>query len=362
MSELRIDARVALAPLTTFELGGPAEHFARIEERDTLFEALRWARAAGHEVTVLGGGSNLVVSDRGVSGLVLAMATRGVEVREQPGHVELCAQAGESWDELVARAVEQDLAGLECLSGIPGLVGATPIQNVGAYGQEVSDVIAAVEVLDRESLEIHTLDPSECGFGYRQSVFKEHPERYLLLSVSFALHAHGDATLRYPELRSALQPGKSRPSLREVRNTVLSLRRKKSMLWDAEDENHRSAGSFFTNPLVSAAQAEQVVERALAQGLVSDAREVPRYKQSDGSMKLAAAWLIERAGVRKAERAGHFGVSSRHALCLVHHGGGKSAELIDFARSVRARVQQTFGVTLTAEPVFLGFVGNPFNE
>jgi UDP-N-acetylmuramate dehydrogenase len=282
------------------------------------------------------------------------MAQRGVAVALRGARAEITAAAGEPWDALVAMTVERDLAGLECLSGIPGLVGATPIQNVGAYGQEVAQTICAVRVLDRATLEVHELEPSQCGFGYRTSVFKRDPERCVVLGVRFALSVGGEPKVAYAELQRALGAG-SAPSLSRVRAAVLALRRGKSMLLEPGDDEARSAGSFFLNPVVDAATAERVVQHALARGWAARADEMPRFAADDGRVKLAAAWLIERAGARKGERRGAFAISSRHALALVHHGGGNSAELVAFARELRDRVHAQFGVELVPEPVFLGF-------
>jgi UDP-N-acetylmuramate dehydrogenase len=348
---------VPLAPLTTLELGGAARYFVRARDEATLIDALRWAHERSLEVAILGGGSNLVVSDAGFPGLVIAIALRGVELSLQGATAELTVAAGEPWDEVVAMSVERDLAGLECLSGIPGLTGATPIQNVGAYGQEVAMTIRAVRVLDRATLRVHELPPGDCGFGYRKSRLKQNPERCVVLAVRFALRVGGEALVAYPELQRALGvgPGGAPPPLAEVRAAVLALRRSKSMVLDASDENRRSAGSFFLNPIVDAKQAERVVERALARGWVARADEVPRFAAEDGRVKLAAAWLIERAGARKGERRGAIGISSSHALALVHHGGGTSAELVAFARELQGRVRAELGIELEAEPAFLGF-------
>jgi len=353
MSELLIQTQVPLAALTTLELGGAAEHFVRVQERAHLLEALRWAKLRGMPVTLLGGGSNVLVSDAGVAGLVIQMASCGVQHVHESTHVRVTARAGEPWDAFVASCVQRNLAGIECLSGIPGLVGATPIQNVGAYGQEVADTISSVEVLNRKTLKARWLRPKDCGFGYRASMFKEQPERYVVLSVEYELLENGAPGLRYEELGKALE-ATATPSLAAVRDAVLALRAKKSMVLDPLDENRRSAGSFFTNPIVSPAQADSVVARALAHSMVTDAAQVPRYAQSDGRVKLAAGWLIERAGTRRGERHGHFGVSSRHALSLVHHGGGTTRELLELAARIVERVQGAFDVTLTREPVLLG--------
>ena len=351
---LTISQQRPLAPLTTLQLGGPAEYFVEAADRPTLFDALRWARAAGHAVSVLGGGSNLVVADQGVSGLVVHMATRGLEIVRFDDHALVTAQAGESFQSLVDRVLAEQLAGLECLTGIPGLVGATPIQNVGAYGQEVSETIEAVEVLDRADLSTRWLSAAACGFGYRDSQFKRAPERYLVLAVRYRLATRAAPKLAYPELVRALDLRHAQPSLREVADVVWALRASKSMVLDPKDENGRSAGSFFTNPIVSNAEAERVRQQAVAQGMVKSLDEVPCYAADADSKKLAAGFLIERAGVHKGLRMGAVGVSSRHALSLVHHGGGSTAELLALASEIQQRVQRVFGIQLQIEPVRWG--------
>jgi len=357
MVALHIEHAVPLASYTSLQLGGPAEHFARIEDRAQLMAALTLARARDLPLTLLGGGSNVVVSDAGVRGLVLVMATRGVELLPadpaRPAEQLVEAQAGESWDALVERCVAQDLAGLECLSGIPGTVGAAPLQNIGAYGQELSDTLRAVEVLDLESLTTRWLERDACELGYRDSRWKHQPGRELVLAVRLALQRGGAATLRYAELQAAVPT--AAPSLSQVRSAVLGLRRGKSMLLDPADPNRRSVGSFFMNPVVSPQLAERVLQVALDAGMIADAAALPRYPQPDGRLKLSAAWLIERAGIQKGERHGAVGVSSRHTLALVHHGGGSSAELLQLAASVQERVHTTFGIELAREPVLLGF-------
>jgi UDP-N-acetylmuramate dehydrogenase len=355
---LVITDQVPLAPHTTLELGGPAEHFARIEDRASLLEALHWAKSRALPVTVLGGGSNVVVSDRGVAGLVLQLRTRGVSLTHDAEQVCINAEAGEDWDGVVARSVAENLAGLECLSGIPGSVGATPIQNVGAYGQEVANCLQAVEVLERSTLQTSWLRSAACEFGYRSSRFKREAERFIVLSVRFALAPGGAASLRYAELARALAAVSSAPSLAEVRAAVLQLRRAKSMLLEPHDENRRSVGSFFLNPVVSAQQAGAIATRARELGLLAADQDLPSYPQADGSVKLSAAWLIEHSGTVKGERQGAVGVSSRHALALVHHGGARSAELIALARTLRERTRNRFGLLLDAEPVMLGFEGS----
>jgi len=348
---IAIENHVPLAPLTTLELGGPARFFVRADSEAAVAEALLWAKGRGLPVFVLGGGSNLVVADAGFEGLVLQVAPPGLTFHVAGDEVLVEAGAGQPWDALVDEAVRQDLAGVECLAGIPGLVGATPIQNVGAYGQEVSQTIRRVRVLDRKSLQVGDLDPADCGFGYRDSAFKRAPDRLVVLAVTFALRPGGAPTLRYPELRAALA---GEASLSVVRDTVRRLRAAKSMLLVPGDENRRSAGSFFMNPIVAPEEAERVVALAVSEGLVKEAAQVPRFPATGGQVKLAAGWLIERAGIAKGFRQGPVGISSRHALALVHHGAGTTADLLALARHVRDAVAARFGVRLVPEPVLLG--------
>jgi UDP-N-acetylmuramate dehydrogenase len=363
--DLPLRERVPLAPLTTLGLGGAARWFLEAREGASLAAALRWAEEEGVAATVLGGGSNAVVADRGVDGLVVRMAQRGVELQSGGrAREELwTVAAGEPWDPLVARAVAAGLAGIECLSGIPGTAGATPIQNVGAYGQEVAEVVESVRVLDRTTLEEREMPPEECAFAYRDSLFRRRPERFAVLSVTLRLTRGGEPAVRYPELERAVAGTGERPSLASVRETVLALRRSKSMVIEPADENRRSVGSFFVNPVVMAGEAEAVVERALTAGVARDESEVPRFDGGAGRVKLSAGWLVERAGFPKGTRRGPVGVSSRHALALVHHGGGTTSDLLALAREVRQAVQERFGVTLQPEPVFLGFgEGDPLAD
>jgi UDP-N-acetylmuramate dehydrogenase len=363
---LEILDHVALAPRTTLELGGPARFYLVARDEAKVIAALRWARLRGVPVGILGGGSNLVVSDEGFDGLVIEMALLGIHEEREGDRVVIRAAAGEEWDPLVARTVSAGLAGLECLSGIPGRVGATPIQNVGAYGQEVGERLRSVRVIDRETLEVAMLTPAECELGYRDSVFKRAADRYVVTEVSFALVPEGPATVRYAELERALLGAPDPSGLATVRDAVLALRRKKSMVIDEDDPNRRSAGSFFTNPIVGASLADRLVERAVSEGIASSAADVPRWPAApapDGTprTKLAAGWLIERAGVAKGTRNGRVGISSKHALALVHHGGGTTSELLTLARRVRDSVHARFGVTLTPEPTLWGFALDPMS-
>ncbi|MCB9595540.1 MAG: UDP-N-acetylmuramate dehydrogenase [Sandaracinaceae bacterium] len=335
---MRIQEHVPLAPRTSLELGGPARFFVEATDDTMVAEALAWAARRGVPARVLGGGSNLVVADAGFDGLVIEMAQRDLQIDGN----RVRAAAGEPWDVLVARCVDAGLAGLECLSGIPGRVGATPIQNVGAYGQEVAETIRAVRALDRATGHEQLLTPAQCAFGYRDSMFKRDPDRFVVLEVTFELVAGGAPALRYAELARAFE-GDASPSLSEVREKVIALRRTKSMVIDASDPNRRSAGSFFTNPIVAPEVADAVVAASEA--------PVPRWPTEDGRVKLAAGWLIEQAGMSKGTRRGAVGISSAHALGLVHHGGGTTAQLLALADEVRDAVRARFGVTLEREPV-----------
>ena len=348
---------VPLGELTTLELGGSACALVEAERDAEVVEALRWAVNERLPVAVLGGGSNVVVADAGYPGLVVRVATRGIDVRA--GHADdsvlVTAAAGESWGDLVDTAVGEGLAGIECLAGIPGTVGATPIQNVGAYGQEVAETITSVRALDRAMLVTRELAPAECGFGYRSSVFRREPGRFIVLAVTFRLSTGAPGCARYAEVAHALEVAAAAPEAKAVRLAVLELRRGKSMVLDPDDENRRSVGSFFVNPVVDRGVAHDVVRRALDCGAAALADEVPRFAVGEDRIKLSAAWLVERAGFPKGTRRGAVGISSRHSLALVHHGGGAAAELVALAREVRAAVTARFGIALQPEPVFIGF-------
>jgi UDP-N-acetylmuramate dehydrogenase len=342
---------VPLARRTTLELGGAATRFYEASSEDDLLGALAYARSEGLRVHVLAGGSNVIVPDAGVDGLVLAPRLRGLTPREDDDTLTLRVGAGELWDEVVAFAVSRGAAGIECLSGIPGWAGATPIQNVGAYGQEVSDVLTHVHVIDRRTLVRSDILARDCAFGYRDSRFKRSPEEFLVTGITLSLPLAPPRRPTYAELSRALPEALTAQVIRE---TVIALRRAKSMVWDLEDPNHRSAGSFFTNPVVPSAVADHVVAIAMERGLVREAHEVPRHPAGAGMHKLAAAWLIERSGFARGTREGAVGISSAHTLALVHHGGGSTAVLLAFAERVRDAVAQSFGVTLEREPVLFG--------
>jgi UDP-N-acetylmuramate dehydrogenase len=336
-----------LGPRTTMGVGGNARYLVEARDEQQVTEALAWARGRGAPVRVLGGGSNLIVSDDGFDGLVLALALRGVSFSSVSGDAVLEARAGEPWDNVVASAVARGLAGLEGMSGIPGCVGATPIQNVGAYGQEVAETIRRVRAIDRSTLQAVELSPAECKFAYRDSFFKSQaPERFVVTSVAFALSERGPAPARYPDLqRELVRRELSQPTLSELRDAVLAVRREKSMLLDPNDPNGRSCGSFFLNPIVSAEQAERV--RAAAAPVTP-----PTYLQPDGRVKLAAGWLIEQSGFQKGLRDGNVGLSTKHALAIVAHSGATASDVTRLSRRIQAGVKARFGIELSPEPNF----------
>jgi UDP-N-acetylmuramate dehydrogenase len=333
---------VRLSGFTTLRLGGPARAFVRAERDEDVVAAVR---EGPEPVLVLAGGSNVVVADAGFPGTVVRIETRGVE---RDGDV-LRVAAGEPWDPFVARCVAGGLAGVEALSGIPGSVGATPIQNVGAYGQEVSETVVRVHAYDRREDALVDLAADECGFGYRTSRFKREPGRFVVLRVDFALEPSAlSRPVRYAELARALgvEPGERAP-LAAVRDAVLALRRRKGMVVADDDPDSVSAGSFFTNPVLTAAEYDALAARAGA--------EPPRYPQPDGTVKTSAAWLIERAGYGKGfGDPATIAVSSKHSLALTNRGAGTTDDLVRLAREIADGVEARFGVRLVPEPVFVG--------
>ena len=330
---MQVRRDVPLADLTTLAVGGPIERLVEVEDAAELVAAVREADESGRPLLLLGGGSNVVAPDEGWPGDVVAVRSRGIERTGE----RLVVQAGHDWDDLVAYTVRNELAGMEALSGIPGSTGATPVQNVGAYGQEVAQTVTAVRVYDRAEKSEYTLTPAECGFAYRDSRLKREPGRFVVLDVTFALHA-GELSrpVGYAELarRLGVEIGEQAP-LADVRAAVLELRRGKGMVLDPADPDSRSAGSFFTNPIVP---AERAVEGC------------PSWPTGDGHVKLSAAWLVQHAGFGRGTREGHVGTSSRHSLALTTEPGATAGELLAFADRVVATVRETFGVTLEREP------------
>lgn len=344
---------VNLSELTTLRLGGPAAEYVEATTEAELVAAVQEADERGVPVLLVSGGSNLVVADAGFPGRVVKVATRGIVADVEPGDVScggavVKVAAGEEWDAFVAHAVASGWSGVEALSGIPGAVGSTPVQNVGAYGQEVSSTIAQVRTWDRHEKTQRTFSSSECQFAYRHSRFKAEPERYVILEVTFQLPvATLAAPVAYAELARSLgvEVGERAPAV-EVREQVLGLRRGKGMVLDAADHDSWSAGSFFTNPILDADQAAALPEGA------------PRFPQPDGRVKSSAAWLIDHAGFAKgfspAALEGRVSLSTKHTLALTNRGAGSTEDLLVLAREVRDGVEQRFGVRLVNEPVFVG--------
>lgn len=339
-----------LGPLTSLGTGGPARWYCAVSSEEQLIAALELAEARQLPVFVLGGGSNLVVSDAGFDGLVIRIEMRGVHFDPVPAtdRVLVSAAAGHPWDDLVKQSVVAGLSGLECLSGIPGTVGATPIQNVGAYGQDVAQTLARVDCFDRQTRARMSFDTAGCEFAYRDSRFKRRdPQRYVVLRVHFELRQGPPQAPHYPELKAAVaERCTSTSSPSAVRECVLALRAAKSMLLDPSDPNGRSCGSFFTNPILSAAAFE-----ALCTRLAPD--RPPSFAEADGRVKVPAAWLIQAAGFARGVRRGNVGLSSKHTLCVVAHAGATSTEVLDWARHIRATVQRYAGVALEMEPQVL---------
>ncbi len=335
---------VPLAPFTTLRIGGPARWFATVRTEDDVSEAVGFAAERGLSLFVLGGGSNLLVADEGFPGLVLHMSIEGKELSED-GHL-LNAGAGEDWDALVQFAVERDLAGMECLAGIPGTVGGTPVQNVGAYGQEVSETIRVVRCLDTRTSTFVELPNEACGFGYRTSLFNTtEPGRYIVTRVDFSLVPGGAPKLTYADLRKRFAPGET-PQLRAVADTVRAIRRTKSMVVDASDPNSRSAGSFFQNPVVASTLIQQV-----AQAAGVDVATVPHWPAGENRVKLPAAWLLERAGFVRGYVMGRAGISTNHTLALISRGDCTASEIEGLRDRIIDTVHTRFGITLHQEPV-----------
>ncbi len=350
-SSMRIRENVPLAPLTTLGVGGRARYFVDAGTEAEVLEAVELARSRDLPLFVLGGGSNIVVADAGFSGLVLKVGITDSSHFSVENKTIFQAGAGYEWDGLVEQTVQAECAGLECLSGIPGTVGGTPVQNVGAYGQEVSQTIEEVRALDLRSLEIKTLTNAECGFGYRSSIFNTSERgRYIVLEVSFAVRPEGTPTLHYPDLQKFFAGRMEEPKLSDVRAAVREIRHRKAMLIVPGEDDAHSVGSFFRNPIVPSAFADELWARLSARGF-----ELPIYPAANGFRKLAAAWLVEHAGFAKGYTRGRAGISRKHALAIVNRGGASAAEIVALKDEIQSRVFGEFGIQLEPEPVFVGF-------
>jgi UDP-N-acetylmuramate dehydrogenase len=348
---MRLQENIPLAPLTTFQVGGPARFFVEAATASDVQEAVAFARSRDLPLFILGGGSNLVVSDSGWPGLVLKIAITGIEQRAgtPEGKVLFDVGAGESWDGFVARAVAAKCAGVECLSGIPGSVGGTPVQNVGAYGQEVSETIESVEAFDLKDNQIRELCSEACGFSYRSSIFNTTERgRFIILRVTYALTPGGAPHIEYADLKRHFIT-RGTPTLAETRDAVRQIRAAKGMLIVTGDPDCHSAGSFFKNPVLSAEQHEDLRKRAEVKGL-----SVPSYPALESSKKVSAAWLVENSGFSRGYVLGHAGISSKHALAIVNRGGATAQEVIALKDEIQQRVEELWGVRLEPEPVFVG--------
>ncbi len=352
---------VPCALFTTLGIGGPARFFIRAGTADQVVSGLEFAETKNLPVFILGGGSNVLIADAGFDGLVIQIALMGVENgewREAGGKSKTASTsplstlpsplitvgAGEDWDGFVAYCVDDGLAGVECLSGIPGFVGGTPVQNVGAYGQEVAETIVSVECLDRRTKQVVTFANAECGFAYRTSIFNStERDRYIVMSVTFALRKGGEPKVSYKDLLEEF--GDRRPTLKEVRDAVLRIRRSKSMIIDPDDPNSRSAGSFFKNPVVS--------REDLAK-LQTKFERIPFFEFGD-AVKIPAAWLIEQAGFQKGFVRGNAGISENHTLAIVNRGGATAADVLGLKAEIQQGVETKFGISLQPEPIFVGF-------
>ena len=355
-STFKLDRNIPLSTCTTIGLGGNAAHFATCASVDELRQLLSFAKEKRIPVQVIGGGSNIIFADGGYPGVVCQVSLGGIAVEDNGEYAIVTAAAGEEWDAFVVSCIDHHLAGVECLSGIPGRVGASPIQNVGAYGQEVCNTIVSIKALQRDTLALVEFRTGECHFGYRQSRFKStDADRFIITEVTFRLRKHGRPEIRYPELVKYLESGTDltrlepgRPGLSVVRQGVLALRKKKSMLIDPSDPHARSVGSFFVNPVLASREFEDLKDRW---GLSGHAEPIPAYPAGE-QMKIPAAWLVEHAGFHRGYRAGKVGISPNHALALVNYGG-TTRELLDLARHIEEKVFETFAIRLAREPAII---------
>ncbi len=344
---MKIKEFVSLAEFTTFRIGGKARFFIEAESESEIIEALSFAEENALEIFILGGGSNVLIADEGFDGLVIKVALKGVSLsNNQAEKVLITSGAGEDWDELVAFCVRANLQGFECLSGIPGLVGGTPVQNVGAYGQEVSETVVSVKVLERASGKIFEMNNGDCGFAYRTSVFNTaEKNRFVVLGVTFALKSNGEPKIVYRDLQEYF--GGKKPTLQETREAVLEIRRAKSMVIDPEDVNSRSAGSFFKNPIVRRDRFEEMREKF--------GNSIPNYSIDQSAVKIPAAWLIEHSGFYKGYRKGNVGISTKHTLAIVNFGNASANDVFALKNEIQKKVEEHFGIMLAPEPVFVGF-------
>ena len=346
-----IRQNVPLAPLTTLGVGGHARFFGEPASLDEVEAAVRFAQDRNLRLFVLGGGSNLVISDRGWDGLVLKLGIDRIEQRPAGDQVVFEVGAGADWDGFVAHCVSQGCAGVECLSGIPGSVGGTPVQNVGAYGQEVSQTILSVEVFDVGENKFRNLSAADCRFRYRTSIFNSTERgRFIIVRVRYGLTPGKGPALLYADLQKHFAGQPDPPTLAQARDAVRSIRARKGMLINPGDPDSRSAGSFFKNPVLSSAQRAELIQRASARGVA-----VPSYPALEQQHKVSAAWLVEHSGLTKGYVKGNAAISGKHALALINRGGATASEIIALKDEIQGAVEHTWGIGLEPEPVFVGF-------
>ncbi len=351
MKSILVQENISLAPLTTLKVGGKARFFVSAETENQVLEAIAFAEEYNLDVFILGGGSNVLIADKGFDGLVVQINLQGIEISaEKDGSVYVTAQAGEDWDEFVHFCVGKNFQGIECLSGIPGFVGGTPVQNVGAYGQEISETITMVRVFDRKTREILELTNADCGFEYRKSIFNaKEKNRFIVLAVTLALKMGGKAKIVYKDLLDFF--GGKTPTLAETREVVCRIRAEKAMMVRQGGIDSNSAGSFFKNPVVSKNDFKEIVEIAKKMGFES----VPNFPFGEENIKIPAAWLIEKSGFQKGYKKGGAGLSSKHTLALINRGSASATEILELKSEIQAKVKNTFNIELTVEPVFIGF-------
>lgn len=346
-----ITENVPLAPLTTLKAGGVARYFIEATSIAEVSQAIEFSKSANLPSFILGGGSNLVISDAGWPGLVLKVGITGINHRHGHDEVIFEAGAGEDWDKFVGMVVAHNIAGIECLSGIPGSVGASPVQNVGAYGQEVSNTIDSVVALDLRDGQVYELGNEECGFSYRTSIFNTTERgRYIILQVNYSLKHGAEAYVAYADLKKYFAGWSEKPTLANVRDAVRKIRAGKGMLITAGDDDCRSAGSFFKNPILSADQYQALTLRAAAKNL-----QIPSYPALDAQKKVSAAWLVEHSGFSRGYGIGPVGISNKHALAIVNRGNATAADIVAFKEDIQQRVEEIWGILLEPEPVFVGF-------
>jgi UDP-N-acetylmuramate dehydrogenase len=352
--EEKIQENILLSPYTTLGIGGLAHYFVNASDEQTIFGAVAWAKKQEIPLFILGGGSNLVIADSGFPGLVLQINNQGIESHYQDGKVLVTVAAGETWDDFVALSVKNNWQGLECLSGIPGKLGATPIQNVGAYGQEVKDTIIKLQAYDRQLEKVVSFSNPECQFSYRQSYFKSvAKDRYIIFKVTYALTPETAPIIRYPELQKYLLENiSSIPTLSDVRSAILQLRRSKAMVVDPLEPNSKSVGSFFMNPIVEEKKLLLIKEKLIL-GNLNDS--IPEFPADTGRIKLSAAWLIEKAGFSKGYKKGNVAISSKHALALINQQNGTAKEICFLAEEIQEKVKNKFDIYLEPEPIYVGF-------